>query len=211
MLYKETVRPQLYKLIQQLCKVPLLEDFVLVGGTALSLQLGKRKSIDIDLFSATDFNGDEMVDFLQKDFNYYNQSRYKNSLMGTIKKIKVDIISHRYQWLKPAIAIDGIRMAALEDIAAMKLNAVMDNGSRLKDYVDLAFLSSSFSLQQMLDFFETKYPNNNSMMAFKSLSWFEDINFEVDIQYVNKNLSWRQIHARIVDMLHHPEIKFKEL
>jgi hypothetical protein len=182
-----------------------------VGGTALSLHLGHRTSIDIDLFSAGAFDVEAMVLFLQREFDYINQNRFKNSLLGSIQNIKVDIISHQYQWLQPAINAEGIRMARLEDIAAMKLNAIMGNGTRLKDYVDIAFLSSCFTLQQMLDFFEAKYPHNNSMMAFKSLNWFDDINFDVDIQYVNKKMSWETIHSRIIKMIHQPQVKFPEL
>lgn len=122
MLYRETVEPGLFKLIQQLCHQPELESFVLVGGTALSLQLGHRQSIDIDLFSAEAFDVEEMVQFLQKHFEYFNQMRFKNSLLGNIGNIKLDIISHQYKWLYPAMEIEGIRMAGLEDIAAMKLN-----------------------------------------------------------------------------------------
>ena len=211
MLYRETVEPRLLELIQQLCQQPKLHGFLLVGGTALSLQLGHRQSIDIDLFSAEAFDVEEMVQFLQKRFQYFNQMRFKNSLLGNIGNIKLDIISHQYRWLYPSIEIEGIRMAGLEDIAAMKLNAIMGNGSRLKDYVDIAYMSSCFSLQQMLDFFETKYPQNNSMMAFKSLSWFNDINFDVDIRYVNNKMNWEKIHHRVIEMVQQPEIKFKSL
>ena len=139
MLYKETVERQLFELIQQLCVEAELEEFVLVGGTALALQIGQRKSIDIDLFSAAAFDIDDMVVFLVKKYDYNIQNRFKNSLLGSIRNIKVDIISHQYQWLKPAKTAEGIRFAGLEDIAAMKLNAIMGNGSRLKDYADIAF------------------------------------------------------------------------
>ena len=211
MLHRETVEPRLFELTQQLCQQPLLDGFVLVGGTALSLQLGHRQSIDIDLFSAEAFDVEEIVQFLQKHFDYFNQMRFKNSLLGNIGNIKLDIISHQYAWLYPSIDTESIRMAGLEDIVAMKLNAIMGNGSRLKDYVDIAYLSSRFSLQQMLDFFETKYPQNNSMMAFKSLSWFNDLNFDVEIRYVNNKMNWEKIHHRIIQMVQQPEIKFKPL
>ncbi len=211
MLYENTVEPKLLELTKQLCKRAELERFILVGGTALSLQLGHRTSIDIDLFSSEAFDVEEMVIFLQNEFEYQNQNRFKNSLLGSIQNIKVDIISHQYQWLQPALKENGIRMAGLEDIAAMKLNAIMGNGSRLKDYVDVAFLSSCFCLQQMLDFFEAKYPLNNSMMALKSLNWFEDINFDVDIKYINKTKLWAEIKSRIIAMIRQPQIKFPEL
>lgn len=211
MLHKQTVEPALLSLIQKLCSKPELDNFILVGGTALSLQIGHRKSIDIDLFSSDAFEVEDMLQFLQKEFDYYNQARFKNSLLGSIGDIKLDIISHQYHWLYPSFTIERIRMAGTADIAAMKLNAIMGNGSRLKDYIDMAYLSSFYSLQQMLQFFETKYPNNNSVMAFKSLNWLEDINFEVDVNYVNKAMNWETIKSRILQMLQKPQEKFSPL
>lgn len=177
----------------------------------MSLQIGHRKSVDIDLFSSDPFEVDEILIFLQNNFDYYNQVRFKNSLLGSVGNIKLDIISHQYQWLQSAKKAEGVRMAGLQDIAAMKLNAIMGNGSRLKDYVDIAYLSSYFTLQEMLNFFEKKYPKNNSMMAFKSLSWFNDINFDVEISFVNKKMNWKKIHFRIIEMIQQPGIKFKPL
>lgn len=208
MLYKETVSPELFTIIQQLCQQPSLETFVLVGGTALSLQIGHRRSIDIDFFSTNSFDAENMSAFLQSKYDFKIQNRFKNALMGTLNNIKIDIITHQYEWIKDTFIEEEIRMANLEDIAAMKLNAIVGNGSRLKDYVDVAFLSSWFSLQEMLDFFEKKYPNNNSVIALKSLCYFDDINFDVDILYQKDVIPWQQIHLRIINMVKQPQNKF---
>lgn len=161
MLFKETVEPELFELIKKLCAYPPLNNFILVGGTALSLQIGHRKSIDIDLFSPEPFATDKMANSLVKDFDFFINNRFTNTILGTIKTIKTDILFHQYMLIGTVTEIEGIRMASCQDIAAMKLNAITDNGSRLKDFVDLAFLSSFFTLQQMLDFFEMKYPGNS--------------------------------------------------
>lgn len=208
MLYKETVSPGLFTLIQRLCVLPQLKEFVLVGGTALSLQIGHRRSIDIDFFSKNPFEVEVMTEFLQSKYDFKIQNKFKNALMGTLDNIKTDIISHQYEWVKDFSVKEKVRMASLEDIAAMKLNAISGNGSRLKDFVDIAFLSSSFSLQQMLDFFEIKYPNNNSVIALKSLCYFEDINFDVDILYQNRPIAWEEIHKRIINMVQQPQNMF---
>jgi hypothetical protein len=58
-------------LLQKLFSCPELDDFVLVGGTALSLRIGSRKSIDIDLFTTGDFPGDMLSEFLgENSFNF---------------------------------------------------------------------------------------------------------------------------------------------
>ena len=211
MLYKQTVNTTLLELTQQLCFHPAMQNFVLVGGTALSLQIGHRKSIDIDMFSEQPFDAEELSLILKNSFNFYANNRFKNALMGTIQDIKTDVITHQYKWIRPLLDEEGIRMASLEDIAAMKLNAIAGNGSRLKDFVDIAFLSSCFSLQQMLDFFEEKYPNNNSVIALKSLCYFDDIIFDVDILYQDSPLSWEIIKSRIIAMVQEPQKVFSKL
>ncbi|MEO8962482.1 MAG: hypothetical protein ABI325_11415 [Ginsengibacter sp.] len=131
--------------------------------------------------------------------------------MGILNNVKVDIISHQYNWVTDFFEEEHIRIASKEDITAMKLNAIVGNGSRLKDFVNIAFLSTYFSLQQMLDFFEKKYPNNNSVIDLKSLCYFEDINFNMDIQYQNTVIPWKKIHSRIIAMVQQPQKKFVSL
>lgn len=50
-LHYETVSPLLKETLQKLVNSPIFKDFTLIGGTCLSLQLGHRRSIDIDLFT----------------------------------------------------------------------------------------------------------------------------------------------------------------
>lgn len=211
MLFRETVEPGLYKLIQKLCAFQDLQDFVLVGGTALSLQIGHRKSIDIDLFTNTSFDQQALKDILQQEFNLTVQNSVKNGIFGNIGSVKVDVLSHQYEWIRPFEIKEGIRMASREDIAAMKLNAIVGNGSRLKDFVDIAFLSGNLTLKSMLECFDAKYPQTNSMIALKSLGWFDDINFEVEIQYIGQPYNWSQIKERIEKMIQSPGHTFDRL
>lgn len=209
MLHKETVSPVLLDLLCRLLTYQDLDNFVLVGGTALSLRIGNRKSIDIDLFTTGDFPTDSLPDFLKENgFAFHQQSRFKGGLLGHINNIKVDFIRHAYPWIVQPEMIEGIRMASLEDIAAMKLNAITGNGSRLKDFVDIAYLSGYMSLSSMLDWYEQKYPDVNGVMALKSLCYFDDIDFTASISYTNKAMSWDLIKKRILDMVQEPERKF---
>ena len=146
MLHKETVSPELFRLIQDLCGHPELDNFVLVGGTALSLQIGHRKMDHINFFSIANFASEQMSEFLTSKYDFKIHARFKNSLMGILNNIKVDIISHQYKWVTKVLEEENTRMARIEDIAAMKFNAIVGNGSRLKDFIDIAFLSSYFSL-----------------------------------------------------------------
>lgn len=68
MLQKQTVEPRTLDLLMKLMKLPVLSDFLLVGGTALSLQYGHRISVDLDLFSTIEFDNKTIVSALEKEF-----------------------------------------------------------------------------------------------------------------------------------------------
>jgi hypothetical protein len=68
MLHQETVEAETLALIKRLSSDPAFKEFVLVGGTALALQLGHRKSIDIDFFSAKVFDTKAMGEYLKEHY-----------------------------------------------------------------------------------------------------------------------------------------------
>ena len=82
-----------------------------------------------------------------------------------------------------------LRTASLEDIAAMKLNAIAGNGTRLKDFIDVAYLSSLLTLTQMVDAYAEKYSSRNPVMAIKALEYFNDIDFTEPIDMIGANHS----------------------
>ena len=117
----------------------LFKDFFLVGGTALALQIGHRLSIDLDFFSTGSFNEDDLLLAIEDKYNFKLDYRGKNTLKGEIAGVKVDFITHNYPLVKPFLQVDGVPMASLSDIAAMKLNAISGNGAWIKDFVDIAY------------------------------------------------------------------------
>ena len=158
MLHKETVSNATLELLKRLMADERLKDFVLVGGTALSLQMGHRISIDLDLFINSDFDAEALREYLERTCHLETDYMAFATVKGEIEGVQVDCIAHSYPWIRPFVEEEGIRLASMEDICAMKLNAIAGNGTRIKDFVDVAYLSSSFSLRQMLEFYEEKYP-----------------------------------------------------
>jgi hypothetical protein len=199
-------------LANELFKIPELEQFVLVGGTAITLLIANRRSIDIDLFCTDAFENDRLLAILKEHrLQFTVQSMSKGAILGYINTIKTDFIRHDYPWIEPPKKIDGLNLASLKDLAAMKLNAIVGSGSRLKDFVDISFLSAHFNLMEMLDFYEKKYPDINSLMAMKSLCYFDDIDFSVDIEYIGSKRSWEEIKYRLIQMVSDPQKKFPPL
>lgn len=133
MLYYSTVNKLLKKILLQLMQSKIFDDFRLVGGTALSLQIGHRESIDIDLFSDAEYgtlNFKAIENYLKENFEYVDfldtiPAMGKSYFIGENKEntVKLDLY-YTDTYIQPAIEVDGIRMATIEEIIAMKIDVV---------------------------------------------------------------------------------------
>jgi len=175
MLHKETVGPATLELIRTLQSDNYFKDFLLVGGTALSLQIGHRISFDIVLFTQNVFNEKEYLEYLEKTYNFSMQYMQRNTLKGFINDIFVDLIRHDYKLVKTPVKEEGIVLCSKADIAAMKVNEISGNGTRPKDFVDIYFLLKEFSFKEIISFYAEKYDARNEFHAVKSLTYYEDI------------------------------------
>jgi len=197
MLYTKTVETGTLDLIKQLMQDKVLAAFNLVGGTALSLKLGHRKSIDIDLFTDKDFDPHQIARHLLQMYKAENIRTLKNGVFSLINKVKVDVLAHQYPLINKVKSIDGIRMLSLEDIGAMKLNAILNSGTRIKDLVDM-------------EAFEQKYPNVNRQMAHTALLYHHDINRKDKSDYIGPDIPWDKIAERLKEAVINNHTIFKE-
>lgn len=211
MLHKTTIDGSTLELLNKLMDDEFLKDFVLVGGTALALQLGHRISVDIDLFSSSPFNENELADYLRTKYHFELDFISKNTLKGEIDGVQLDCIAHQYPWINSFNLVENIRLASFDDIAAMKLNAIAGDGTRIKDFIDIAFLSCKIPLNKMLDGYEMKY-NSNPIIPVKALAYFEDINFDEPIKMAHDSkLNWDEIEKRLKNMQDYPNRIFQAL
>lgn len=201
MLQKQAVPKKLLELLIELGKIPELNSFNLAGGTALALQMGHRKSIDIDLFTTEIFDENSIIEIFTSKFKEIKiLSLSKNSVNCVINGIKVDVIRHNYPYLENYLEEENIRMFSLADIAAMKLNAIAGNGSRVKDFIDVYFLLDKFSLEQMLKFYSKKYSQREPFFVIKSIIYFDDIDESTwkAVKLLNKkNLTFSKIKRKL--------------
>jgi hypothetical protein len=177
MLQTQAVSKELLGLIETLQNIPALDGFVLVGGTSLALQMGHRISEDIDLFTQDDIDQEFIIGALRKEFgNSFSVSALShNTINCVIADIKIDLLRHSYPCVDSIIREDRLRLLGLSDIAAMKLNAIAGNGTRVKDFVDIYFLLDRFSLKQILSFYQKKYSDQDIYHVRKSLTYFDDV------------------------------------
>ncbi len=197
MLHTQTTSPELLELLKKLMADDFFKNFILVGGTSLALQIGHRNSIDIDLFGNQNIIPDVFVDKLNEFGNVEISQASKNIFITSINAIKVDFVNYKYPLLENFIEKSGIRLASKQDIAAMKLNAILGRGSR-KDFIDLYFLLKDFSLKEMIAFFNKKYSDGSVFLLFKSLTYFA----EADAQPQPKmflDFNWETCKQKIIE------------
>lgn len=200
MLHTETVARSTLELLKMLESESVMSNFNLAEGTSLALYLGHRISVDLDLFTPESFDAGKLEIFLRDKYGFRTDFMEKNTLKGTIDGVKIDCITHSYGYLEKPYTESDIRLYSMEDIVAMKLSAIADNGSRLKDFIDIAFLSTRFPFNSMLRLYERKFPGSNLIRPFKAITYFDDIDFEEDIVMLNGKYDWKLIERRLIDM-----------
>ena len=206
MLHLRTIDAAMHDLLVSLSAAAFLDGFALAGGTSLALQIGHRKSIDIDMFAHKEV--DMPAISLELENSYSSIVIRKTSqvfIFCHINTVKCDFVKHsRYRLISPIKETDGIRMYSIEDIAAMKLNAICGRGGK-KDFYDIYFLLQQFPLKELLSFYDYKFQSDNSWMALRSLQYFEDADEQPAPELIADYPSW----SRIKSFLENEVKKFK--
>lgn len=166
-MYWNTVSPLLERVLIDLMTEELFSSFRLVGGTALSLQIGHRESVDIDLFTDADYGSidfKEIRSFFENKYAYCSSRNLDNVSFGTFFEVgnskddfvKVDLY-YTDEFVFDKIVVGNIRMATEYEIIAMKLDIIL-NGGRKKDFWDLHYYLDKLSIDRMISFYEKRYP-----------------------------------------------------
>ena len=199
MLYYKTIESGTLQLLKELQSNPALQDMRLVGGTGLALQLGHRKSIDLDLFGLINEPSEDLRDSLMAGHSFQIIKESANIHIYLIDGVKVDLVNYSYQWIDSPLQDNGITIASINDIAAMKITAIIGRGTK-KDFIDLYFILKHLSLTEILRLYMQKYPEGSVFLAIKSLSFFEDA--EADpMPLMYEDVSWDQIKESILQTI----------
>jgi len=215
MLYWNTVNNQLKASLMLLMTAPEFQDFRLVGGTALSLYLGHRMSIDIDLFTDATYGSqdfDAIESYLQKTFNYATGSfgespgMGKSYLIGNDEHnvVKLDVYYSMDPFFQPSVIQDGVRMASIEEIIAMKVDIIQRIG-RKKDFWDLHELLSQYKINEMMDLHQQRFEwTHDRALIKRNFTDFSSADLEPDpLCLLNKE--WIFIMEDIVNAIYQSE------
>lgn len=210
-LHYETVVPLLRKTLNDIMGNSAFEPFYLVGGTSLSLRLGHRESIDIDLFTNAPYGSLDFKvyeDFFRNNYNYYYCTD-KTDIVGFGRSyyigntvddnIKVDLFYHD-GITDPCDVIDGIRIASLPDVTSMKVD-VVSRGGRKKDFWDLHELLNVYTISEMLDFHQQRYEyTHNKEEIISNFTNFFSADKDID-PICLKSKEWELIKLDFVELI----------
>ncbi len=199
MLHIETVEPRAFSVLNQLMNMPELKDFSLVGVTALSLFYGHKRSVDLDFFSPARISNNVIIDMLKKVFEDKFIMEEKPPHFGVfcyLHEVKVDFVFYPHPQIRPELLVDEIRMFSIEDIIAMKVQAILGRGKK-KDFWDVAELLHHFTVQDFIRFHKEKFASQNLLITVpQAITYFADAE-ESEEPISLKNQTWDSVKGFI--------------
>lgn len=200
-LFWNTITHDMRLVLREFFRSGIAEKFYLAGGTALSLQIGHRQSIDLDLFSQTE-DIPTLRASLEKSLASLEPILADSSwgnLVFTAKNVRVGFYGYGYEMVGPFVKEDGVRLASVEDIALMKLDALLARANR-KDFYDLYFILQTVPLRDLFGLAQKKYPSvrDFEVQATKRLVYFAGADLDPDPVLV-KPVPWEAVKEYFIE------------
>lgn len=193
-MFNQALLPDTFRAIQLVSTYPEIKSAYLAGGTALAIQIGHRISVDLDFFTLETFDENILSQELSKHPEFKEERKAWRTILGQIGETKFSIFFYKYPLVDKTVEFSGIKLASLSDVAAMKLNAITDRGTK-RDFIDLYFLAKQLSLEQMLKFYSQKYGNLEEQFytLTRALDYFEDADREEIEPRMLIPISWPEV------------------
>ncbi|RPI82659.1 MAG: hypothetical protein EHM41_17820 [Chloroflexi bacterium] len=190
------------KVISQSGKFMTERSFYLAGGTALTIYLSHRYSIDLDWFTKEPFADPMLLAQQLRDISipFKTDQTAPGTLYGNIYGVRVSCLEYRYPLVQPLFNWSelGCMLASLDDLACMKLSAVTQRGSK-KDFVDIYALGTQYkTLEEMLLLYKKKYSVDDILPVLYGLVYFEDAEVEKMPEMIWE-LEWDEIKSTITN------------
>jgi hypothetical protein len=184
-------------------KSGLLNTAYLAGGTALALQLNHRYSYDFDFFTSEKFDEGILVQRITELFSNFKLERKDwGTILGYLGEIRFSLFFYKYSLLFKTHKFLDINIADIKDIAAMKIAAIADRGTK-RDFIDLYYIFNEakiITLEEALKLYNKKFKalSQNKIHIFKSLVYFEDADKDKSPKMI-KLVSWSKIKEFFID------------
>ncbi|MFZ2959104.1 MAG: nucleotidyl transferase AbiEii/AbiGii toxin family protein [Candidatus Ozemobacteraceae bacterium] len=188
-MFSEAVPVSVHQVIERLRTLPVIANFYLAGGTALALHLGHRCSVDLDFFTDDVFDGMKLADSLT-NLGGELRTQQEDTLHAMLDEVKCSFFRYPYPRLESFHSFSGINLAAVPDIAAMKVVAIAQRGTK-KDFFDLYEILRQHTPQQLKTWVLGKFGERriNCYHVLRSLVFFADADVDPDPISLNET-SW---------------------
>jgi len=178
-------------------------DYYLVGGTAIALYIGHRRSIDFDLFTTQDIKRKSIRNLIDKSGFTVDNLLYEafDQIHLVVNSVKITFFNFPYK-IVHSMDVDGIiKIPTLLDLAAMKTYA-LGGRAKWKDYVDLYFiLKDQYDLRELsvraMEIFGTYF---NEKLFREQLCFFDDIDYSEKVEYIGDEINDEEIRKFLVDV-----------
>ena len=193
-MFTKTLLPDTLRAIELISGFPEIKNAYLAGGTALALQLGHRISVDLDFFTQKEFKEAEIAAKLASLLEFVPEGTAKGTVWGKVGRTRFSLFYYKYPLLGSTILFKEIHLASLADIAAMKIHAIEDRGTR-RDFIDVYFLSQKYTLKEMLGFYQKQYfvLEDHLYSILRALDYFEDAERESQMPRMIVETNWEEI------------------
>jgi len=200
--YQEVMGINQQRVLRQVAAFTNERAFYLGGGTAVAIQLGHRRSVDLDWFTPGKISDPlSLARDLQEAGIPFNVTDVdKGTLHGTVRGVRLSFLEYGYPHLFPPVDWPEyqIRLATLEDLACMKLSAIGGRGAK-KDFIDIYALGTNgLALPQMLDFYRRRYKADDLGHTVFALTYFDDAENEATPKML-WSVGWQEIKSTIED------------
>lgn len=194
------------KLLLPLIKL-FSKEYYLVGGTAIALYIGHRRSIDFDLFTDKNIKRRRIKAIIEENKYPTNDIIFEafDQMHLIINSVKLTFFNFPYD-IDANVNFEGvINIPSLLDLSAMKAYA-LGGRAKWKDYVDLYFiLKDYYSLKEISIRTKEIFQNFFSPKLFREqLSYFEDVDNSEDIEYIKETISIDGIKKFLIDIATEP-------
>lgn len=203
---EQVLYPQTLTALQALQNKEIMRDYYLAGGTALALQLGHRKSIDLDFFIDKFPTRHEQIlkNFAGEPIEITQLAPGTLDLL--YQSTKVSFLEFAYPLLAPLVTGENypkLKLASVLDIACMKLNAIAGRGGR-KDFYDFYFILQKYTLAEIFRAAQRKYAGAmyHDTHYLRALNYFVDADNDPEVDMITA-VEWETVKTKISQEVKH--------
>lgn len=205
----EIIDKKRYELLKKIAETISIQDYYMIGGTALSLQLGLRESFDFDFCVPNMFSNEILLEELRKIGKVEVKQNQKGTCDVIINDVQVSFFYYPNEIIGDIVVteeIPNLRIASILDIAIMKIVAIGGRGSK-KDFFDMYNIMKKcdISIKQIAEGLIRKCGKDiNYVNIIMGLSYFEDAEEEL-LPKTYIDYDWNEIKKFFIKL--QPEIQ----